>query len=158
MSELPPLATMAALQIRLGADLEGADYVRAEAVLDDISHLARDEAGKTWFDEEYDTLEVVPGAVQAVVLAASRREYLNPDRYASEQAGDYSYRLSAESASGGVFTDSELKVLHRYRATSGLWTQQITGSEELYEDTMFIPVEGGGDYVPMFSRRDMGLT
>lgn len=127
----PPLASVSDLGARLGTTLTGDDATRAGAVLDDVSALARKEAATTWVQEDGVTLsDSLPSDVAAVVLAAARRLYVNPDGYASEQDGDYSYRLPADSLTGGVFTPSEVEVLRSYRGTSGLWTLQVDGSDE----------------------------
>lgn len=130
------LADVYDLGVRLGTELTGADEDRAQAVLDDVSAYARKTAGRTWDGSEGN---VAPDDVVAVVLAAARRLYVNPNGFASEQDGDYSYRLPAETAAAGVFTDAEVELLESYRDTSGLWSLKLTGSPEL---PATVPVQG----------------
>lgn len=127
----PPLASVSDLGARLGTTLTGDDATRAGAVLDDVSAIARKEAATTWVQDDGVTLsDSLPSDVVAVVLTAARRLYVNPDGYASEQDGDYSYRLPAESLNGGVFTSAEIEMLRTYRGTSGLWSLQVEGANE----------------------------
>lgn len=129
---VPPLAYPDELESRLGITFTASDTTRAEAILDDVSALARRTARKTWLDAE-GALADLPEDVHAIVLAAARRLFVNPNGFASEQDGDYSYRLPADSLNSGVFTESEIDVLESYRPTSGLWALQITGGDDLDE-------------------------
>lgn len=129
---LIPLASVEELEIRVGTTFSAADEARAVGILDDVSGIARRTARKTWLDED-ENLEDVPADVVAVVLAAARRLFVNPNGFASEQDGDYSYRLPADVLESGVFTTSEVDVLESYRDTSGLWALQITGGDDLDE-------------------------
>jgi hypothetical protein len=129
---VPPLASVDDLQIRVGTTFSGDDETRATGILDDVSGIARRIARKTWLDED-DDLEDVPADVIAVVLAAARRLFVNPNGFASEQDGDYSYRLPADVLESGVFTTSEVDVLESYRSNSGLWALQISGGDDLDE-------------------------
>lgn len=131
-STVPPLADVDDLEVRVGVTFTDADTARGEAILDDVSGLARRVARTTWLDTN-NQLVTVPYDVVAVVLAAARRLFVNPNGFASEQDGDYSYRLPADSLDGGVFTESETDVLESYRQTSGLWALQISGGDDLDE-------------------------
>jgi hypothetical protein len=129
---VPPLADVSDLEVRVGVTFEAADTARGEAIIDDVSALARRTARTSWLDENNE-LDDVPADVTAVVLAASRRLFVNPNGFASEQDGDYSYRLPAEIIEAGVFTLAETDVLESYRSTSGLWALQISGGDDLDE-------------------------
>jgi hypothetical protein len=129
---LPPLATVDELEVRVGTEFTDADEDRAAAILDDVSGVARRTARTTWLDDE-DELAAVPADVVAVVLSAARRLFVNPNGFASEQDGDYSYRLPADVVEAGIFTLAETDVLESYRATSGLWALQISGGDDLDE-------------------------
>lgn len=124
------IGTPAELGVRLGRTLTGADETRAQAVLDDVSSVARKLSG----DSDRWTTEDAPADVLATVLAAARRLFLNPDGYASEQDGDYSYRIDSDSlpVAGGMFTEAETQLLASYADTSELWSMKVTGSQELY--------------------------
>lgn len=132
MPLLPALADVYALEVRLGVTFTTAETTRADSILDDVSGVARRVARKTWIDDN-GTLEDVPADVVAVVLAAARRLYVNPNGFASEQDGDYSYRLPASVLNAGMFTEAETDTLESYRDTSGLWALQITGGDDLDE-------------------------
>lgn len=129
---LPALALTEDLEVRVGITFTAADEDRADAILDDVSALARRTARQTWVDEN-EALEDVPADVVAVVLSAARRLFVNPNGFASEQDGDYSYRLPSDVIESGVFTESETDVLESYRDTSGLWALQISGGDDLDE-------------------------
>lgn len=123
------LATVAELGARLvpAATPTGADATRAQAVLDDVSAVARKLSGDSdrWPSS-------TPADVKAIVLAAARRLYLNPNGFASEQDGDYSYRIDSDSlaAGGGMFTGAETDLLQSYADTSELWSLKVCGSAE----------------------------
>src|SRR5690606_33461915 len=73
---LPPLATVAELEERLGVptgSLEGADLVRAKADLDDASALVRTAAKKDWVAE--DGTSTAPAIAKTVVLRARSEEH-----------------------------------------------------------------------------------
>ena len=128
----PPIADTTALAARLGVTLPGADEPRAAAILDDVSAMARKLSGDSarWVDTSTDPdTSAAPDDVVAIVLAAARRLYRNPDGFASEQDGDYSYRIDSDSLArgGGMFTAAEIEVLDSYADTGGLWTQSISG-------------------------------
>lgn len=129
------LASTGDLGIRLGKTLTGDDEIRAQAVLDDVSAVARKLSGDRdrWSTEDDPT----PADVKAVVLAAARRIFTNPDGFASEQDGDYSYRIDSDSlaAGGGTFTQAETDLIQSYADTSELSSIKITGSPECTRST-----------------------
>lgn len=101
---LPPLATVSAMEARLGVDpgsIEGNDLVRAEQALADVSALIRAEAGgMTWVADDGVTI-TAPEDVVVVALQVALRVYRNPDGYTGESVGDYSWQLGG-SGKGGV--------------------------------------------------------
>lgn len=112
---LPPLATVAELEKRLGqGTLAGADLVRAGAALDDISALVRLEAGVDWVAEDGVTI-TAPPAVVTVVLKAAQRAFRNPDGFRGETIGPYSYQY-AEGAASAYLTEEEIRII---RAAAG---------------------------------------
>lgn len=108
--------------------LTGDNATRAQAVLDDVSAVARKLSG----DRTRWTEDAAPADVLAICLAAARRLYTNPDGFASEQDGDYSYRIDSDSlaAGGGMFTEAEVDLLGSYADTSELWSLKVSGSME----------------------------
>lgn len=113
---LPPLATVEAMQVRLGGPpLTNDDLSRAVAVLDDVSALVRLEAGVDWVATDGVTV-TAPAAVVAVVLAAALRGYRNPDGFQGETVGPYSYQY-AQGAASAYLTSAEARIVRV--ATSG---------------------------------------
>lgn len=120
---LPPLATLSELELRAGFQAEAA---RAEAVLADVSALAREEAGRDWMNNAVTpSVPNPPDVVITVVLKAAKRALENPDGLSSETVGDYTWRK--EGTEDGVYlTDRECRILRRVGGKSGLWTQPTT--------------------------------
>jgi hypothetical protein len=126
---LPPLATIADLEIRLGVDpgsLAGNDLARAEANIADASHLVRTASGLSWVDST--GAANPPESVVVVVLQVAKRVYTNPDGLASEtvSADGASYSASNNQAALGTYlTDDELTVVRtavaEAVAASGAW-------------------------------------
>ena len=118
-----PLASVSQLAARLGQTLtEGtADYLRAEAALEDVSARARSVAGQAWTD-----ISTVPPTVVTVVLMAARRIYVNPDRYLSNMAGSFQATLAQSEFTGDIFMQGEIAELRKYRRSPGLWVMSTT--------------------------------
>ncbi|MDG4801716.1 hypothetical protein [Micromonospora sp. WMMD980] len=97
---LPPLATVAEMEKRLGlapGAITGNDLVRAGAALDDASALVRAEAGTDWVADDGLTV-TAPAVVRTVTVAAALRAYRNPDGYQGETVGPYSYQYAQGTA------------------------------------------------------------
>lgn len=89
---LPALATLEALEVRLGGSLDDED--RAQAALDDASALVRSIAGKTWVTN--DVLDTdIPDIIATITLRAARRAYTNPNDHSSETIGNSSVGFGA---------------------------------------------------------------
>lgn len=120
---LPPLATLAAMEVRLGVpvgSLTGADKTRAEAALDDVSALVRDEAGRDWVNAL--NVAVAPPGVAVVVLQAAMRCYRNPEGLTGESVGPYSWQ-GQQGETTLYLTDSEIRAIHAaVRAEGTGWT------------------------------------
>lgn len=143
----PALADTGALGIRLGRSLKaGSETQRAEAILEDVSALARSE-GKNW------PADNIPPDVRAVVLAAALRVFKNPNMYTSSSAGPFTNRIHDSAFATGTFTSAELAILVRSRGKSGLWTQATTRGEDDM-DTGYLPVEGSSESFPYFHGSD----
>lgn len=105
---LPPLATVAALETRLGVPegtLAGADLARAQAALGDVSALVRAEAGSPMVDPDGVTI-TAPDAAIAVTLAVAKRVYLNPEGLAGFSVSGYSEQ-QPQGATGVILTGDE---------------------------------------------------
>lgn len=146
------LAEPAEVIDRLGRPLDAAEQVRVRAVLDDVSALVRDVAGRDFLNEAGTALEGVPHSVRAVVLKASERAMRNPDGYQSESVGDYSYaRRGAED--GTYLTEREETLIRRAMGRTGLWTQPTTRGEGTL-NTGFVEDQFGCELFPLDVYRD----
>lgn len=102
---MQPLATVAELEVRLGAPFaSAAETARALAALEDASAIIRTECGRTWDDDE------PPEAVRVTALRVARRILANPDGFESETVGPVSASVSAEWAEG-LLTLGERRML-----------------------------------------------
>lgn len=110
---LTPLAAVGDLEARLGHTLTAGtvDRARAEAALADASSLIRAETGSNWLADDGVTL-TAPDPVVTITIHAALRGYRNPDGFASENLGEYGYRLDAV---GVYLTEEEKRVLGRFR-------------------------------------------
>jgi hypothetical protein len=148
---MDPLATIPDLEARLGKTFAGDELVRAQAVLDDATELVRAEVGYLiWIDPDTGDLLVnlVPGAVRAVVLRVAERAMRNPGGFSSESSGDYTYQRNNVQGSGAYLTEGELRILRRAVGRRGLWTQPVTRND-LYADTVFLEDSNGCELFPV---------
>lgn len=100
-----PLATIADLEVRLGATLSGKDLDRATANIADVSVLIRSTAGG--IDWTLNADPVVPEDVRVVAIQAALRAFRNPDGFAGENIGGaYSYTYGP-GAQNGVYLTAE---------------------------------------------------
>lgn len=90
---LPPLATIADLEARLGHGItDPGEQARANALLADASALVRFEAGQTWVDETTGELVPVPDLAVTITAQAALRGWYNPSGIESAQLGAVSVR------------------------------------------------------------------
>lgn len=101
------LATIEALEVRLGRAFLEEERARAEAILVDVSAIALNETSGGW------TAQTVPADVSAVVLSAALRAFKNPDGYIDQNIGSFSAKVHHTQFSSGIFTRPELAILHR---------------------------------------------
>lgn len=117
---LPPIVTVASLEIRLGVavgSLAGLNLARAEAAIADASDLVR-EIGLPWVAVDGVTI-TAPAAVAKVVRTAALRDYNNPDNMQGEAFGsDYSYQRAPGTVSA-YLTKDETKIVRRAANASG---------------------------------------
>lgn len=93
---LPPLATVADMEARIGRAIEGDENVaRANALLADASALVRFEANRTWVDAETGELVGVPDYVVTLTVNAALRGWYNPAGIESAQLGAVSVRYGS---------------------------------------------------------------
>jgi hypothetical protein len=142
-----PLASVADVQARLGRTLSPEEVVRAEAVLDDISGLVRDIAGRDFLSEDGTELVGVPHTIRAVVCKAAERAMRNPEGYSGESTGDYSYQR--RGVEDGVYlTDAEERKIRQSVGRGGLWTQATTRGEPMLT-TGFVEDQFGCELFPL---------
>ncbi|MBP2341118.1 Txe/YoeB family toxin of Txe-Axe toxin-antitoxin module [Saccharothrix coeruleofusca] len=145
MADLPALATIEALEARLGRGaLTGAQREQALAALADASEIVRAETNRTWVTEA-GTVSA-PAAVVTITLQAALRVVRNPEGLVAETVGPFSRRL-ADDQTGVYLLDEEVALLAKYRsATSGLWTQATTRGD--YPGTpVWVDDQYGGDSI-----------
>lgn len=149
---LPPLAGVEDLEYRMGRTFAGDELHRVEAVLDDVSALVRDEAGRTWINPDTGEVEDVPASIRAVVLRIAERVMRNPQGFKSESAGDYSYQRS-EDDDGIYLSERDIQIIRRALGRTGLWTQPVTrGNDELC--TLFAEDSYGCELFPLTAEGD----
>ena len=126
MTVLPPLATIEALQVRLGRGaLVDPQLSQAVAALDDASSIVRGETNRTWINDLGQV--AAPAEVVTITLRAALREVRNPEGNLAENAGPFSRRLADDQAKGVYLLQEERDVLAKYRSSNpGVWTQPTT--------------------------------
>lgn len=146
---LPPLATVAALGLRLGTTLAGADAERAAAVLDDASALIRGEAGTDWVDGE-GALSSVPAVVEAISLAVAYRAFRNPDGVSQTSLGDASVSYDRGTAQAAVYlTRDERRAVRRAAGTTAAGAIELVSPWAMPASDYPVAVAGGGDQIPI---------
>jgi len=127
------------------------DEERAQANLDDASALIRAYCGLDWMTEDGDgepILDVVPDAVVSVTLQVAARLYTNPKGYASEQIGQYSYRIGASEVNSGLsLTPSEKQMLTMTLGTN-IHSVKMTREGLHGSTTFYLHDEAGFDPIP----------
>jgi hypothetical protein len=141
---LPPLASVAALETRLGKSLSGAALARAEAALGDASALVRGISGRDWVDTDGTTI-TAPAEAVLVTVTAALREVRNPEGFVSETLGDYNYRRPEQSNMGVYLTKDERRMV-RYAAKKIAYTVRTPSAfYDARTDPDEWPVSEGGE-------------
>jgi len=120
MADLPPLATVEQLAVRLGYTLEGAEADRALGLLVEASELIRDVAGEDWVGED-GQLSGVPRRVEKICLAVAYRAFTNPEALNQRGIGDSSKGYDRAGVGGGdavYLTKSEREAVLKAAARS----------------------------------------
>ena len=120
MAELPPLASVAKLAVRLGYGEAGfptqAETDRAQQLLIEASELIRDEAEKDWVTGDPPQLSGVPARVESICLAAAARAFDNPDGLTQRSIGDSNKSWDRAGREGGevvYLTDREKRSIRK---------------------------------------------
>jgi hypothetical protein len=104
---LPPLATLADLEARIGHAITDADeQARAEALLNDASALVRIAAHDDFMEDDGVTLGPVPDLAVTITCAAALRGWYNPAGIEAAQLGAVSVRYG-----GAWLTQNERDLL-----------------------------------------------
>ena len=144
-----PLASLAALEARLGVTLAGADLDRATAALDDASALIRAEASTDWVDDE-GALADVPAIVEAVALAVAYRAFRNPDGVTQTSLGDASVAYDRGTAQAAVYlTRDERRAIRRAAGTTAVGAIELASPWSMPANDYAVAVAGGGDPIPI---------
>lgn len=151
---LPDLADTTALGARLGRTLTGADQTRAQAAISDVSAWARSIAEQEWPIAPND----VPDFVVAVVLAAARRAFENPQGFVYETMGPISATRGAATVTGSPFTAPELALLRRARPKSGVWALATTRGDHDFETGFISDSRPGSDPIAYVASGDPGFA
>lgn len=137
--------TVEQLAARVPGGIPADGEARAQAYLDDACDLIDDELGRT---APYPAGEA-PRAVVRIALAVALRAWLNPTQMSSTGLGDYT---EAFSHRGGIFLlEAEKAALAKHRASSDVWVQPLTRSEEstVHDGTRYFPSSDGGSRLPL---------
>ncbi|MBM4414906.1 MAG: hypothetical protein FJ035_01245 [Chloroflexi bacterium] len=145
----PALASLSALEARLGVTLTGADAERAAAALDDASALIRADAGVDWVDDE-GALTDVPAVVEQVALAVAYRAFRNPDALTQTSLGDASVSYDRSGVQAAVYmTRDERRAVRRAAGTAAVGAIELASPWAMPAADYPVPVAGGGDPIPI---------
>jgi hypothetical protein len=143
----PALATVEALQERLGRTLDGVNATRAQAALDDASALVRSAANKTWVTDEALDADI-PDVVVAITLTAARRAFENPNGLASQNIGSYAYTRESAGTPGLFLTADEVAALQLAAGDNGLGSVPAVTPWSLYGSDEYIEVVSSDKPLP----------
>lgn len=118
MADLPPLATLEQLAVRLGYLPEGTEADRANGLLVDASELIRDEADVTWVNDQ-GALVDVPRRVVTICVDVAHRAFVNPEGLNQRSIGDSSKSYDRAGREGGeavYLTKTEAKAVRKAAA------------------------------------------
>lgn len=143
------LASVAELAEFLGTAIDDEDP-RAAALLGMASTLVRSYTGRTGVDDWAEAADV-PDDAHTVTLLIASRLWSNPDNVSQESRTVGTYNESRSFRADGLYmTAVEKSMLEHYRSRSGLWVQPTTRGDLASEnDTIYAPVTGGGEDIPM---------
>jgi hypothetical protein len=136
-----PFATPDQLASRLGVTFDAAEEARATLILEDVSAEIRDVAGVDWAAEGGE-LEDVPPVVTVIALRTAKRAWFERP-FDSENIGDYAYRQTPHEH---MIRTSDRKTLRRLGGLSSVGTIGLSGIG--IADVIYVPVSGGGDWLP----------
>lgn len=115
---------------------ENADQTQLEAVLDDVSALAR-LAARGELDAAAAPLPDSLAAVRTVIIQAARRGLTNPRGLSQEQLGDYGYTSGGSAVASIYLTQREKQIIRRAVSVTGWQEQDLEGYINL-EDPLYM--------------------
>lgn len=128
---LPAFASLQQLGARIPGGITSSDEARAQADLDDASTLIREEAGKTWVDDQDEIVEDLPDIIVTLTMRVARRAFENPEGLTqhSESIEGYSESQSfaASSTNSELYlTADERRLVRKAAGKRPLWAQSTT--------------------------------
>lgn len=132
-----------------------AELAQAELLLQMASAWARSYAQRLW-----PTVASIPDyrqdTVVGIILAAVRRELINPRRVTYEVQGPESATYNIKACPPGFYTDEEISYLERCSVTSNWWVQS-TYRDDHQETLGYLFATGIKAPVPMYVQGDPGF-
>lgn len=131
-----------------------AELAQAELLLQMASAWARSYAQRLW-----PTVDSIPDyrqdTVVGIILAAVRRELVNPRRVTYEVQGPESATYNQKACPPGFFTDEETDYLKSCSLTSSWWVQR-TFRDDPRETMGYLFATGIRAPIPMYASDDPG--
>lgn len=146
------LASVNDLQVLMKRTFSSDDLAQANLVLMIVSSWARVASGQDWPDAPAG----VPQDVVSVVLTASRREILFPDRITQETMGPFA--VTYADPPPGFWLPGEAAILKRFRKSAGMFVVSSGRGETIGRFGAGFIYENGttGDPIAYFAPGDPG--
>lgn len=149
LASIDDLATWMRTTFEVGSDRED----QAEFLLKLASAWARSYAQRVW-----PTVEDIPASkrhtVAGIILAACRRELLNPRRATYEVHGPDSASYNEAACPPGFFTEEEIGYLRRCSTTGTNWWVQKTYRDDPCETAGYLFATDFKAPIPMYAPYD----
>lgn len=130
MSALPPFASVADVEVRLGRTVTDGERATVEAALEDASDLIRAETGRDWVDPDNPAQLVGDPAqldtLRTVCAAVAARLIRNPAGVAQETVGPFSVSHGTSAVPGAWLTRWERLRLRRAAGLIGVTVLSTT--------------------------------
>lgn len=123
----------------------------AELVLTTASELIADTANQpNWLNQTPPV--AVPRVAKRICMFLAGRTYLNPDGEISTSVGPLGSRvpekMAMAAANMSLLEDERLQLESLASPPGGLFTIATTNQDVAADTTVWLPVEGGGDWLP----------
>lgn len=154
LASVSDLATLMQTTVEESFPDSSAELAQANLLLQMASAWARSYAQRLW-----PTVDAIPDyrqdTVVGIILAAVRRELVNPRRVTYEVQGPESATYNLASCPPGFYTTEEVTYL-KSCSLSGSWWVQKTYRDEPRETIGYLRATGIRAPIPMFARDDPG--